>query len=258
MKENYKNKIILGDALKVLKNIPDNTAEIAFTSIPYNHKHLVRYDKKKNKYYHQKIYNKYEDNVGNYFDFMDTIVGELLRVTKHNVFFNIQFFLNNKLDIINLLHKYQKNVKDIIIWNKTQVSPSINPTQLSSQFEFIFVFSSEENCKSKPFNYAFFNNRKKGQWNTNVITGNNASQDKRKLGKELAHYGIFPEYLVKWILDRFTKKGDLIIDPCFGSGSVGVVAKKYGRNYLGIEIDESYVKFAKDRIKKTQSLSKWW
>ena len=251
---NYINEIITGNSLEILKTIPDNTVDVSLFSPPYNIKHLIRYDKKHNKYYHQKIYKDYKDDVNDYFNLLDTTIKETLRITKHNVFLNIQFLLGNKLDIVDLLYKHQKNIKDIIIWAKDNAQPAINKTQLSSQFEFIFVFSSEENCKSKPFNYAFFNNRKKGNINPNVIKGRNSSVE----GNKSMNFAVFPEYLVEWILKRFTKEKDLVLDPYFGSGTTGVVAKKMNRNYLGIEMDESYVKYAKDRIDKTLVYKKWW
>jgi len=227
-------------------------------SPPYNLKHLVRYDKKKDKYYHQKVYTEYKDEADDYFNLLDKSIEQLLRVTKHNVFFNIQMLLGNKLDIINILHKYQKNLKDVIVWHKTSAQPSINKTQLSSGFEFIFVFSNEENCKSKPFNYAFFNNRKKGEKNTNVIMGGSGSGDRVKLGSDAKNFAFFPEYLPEWIIKRFTKEGDLVLDCFSGLGTTAVVAKKLGRKYLGIEMDKTYVEFSEKRLKNTQAFKNWW
>jgi len=237
----------------------DDSIDITITSPPYNIEKLVRRAPfggrpGKGRHYHQKVYVKYDDKNESYYDFLDNLIGESIRVTKHNVFIIIQLLLGNKLDIINVLHKYQKNLKDIIIWNKKQFQPSVNPTQLSSQFEFILVFSKEKNCTSKPFKYAFFNNREKGQKNSNVITGNNAGNEKNKS----LNFAVFPEYLVQWILNKFSKEGDMVFDPCSGSGTTAVVSKKNNRNYLGFDIDKKYVDYAIDRLEKTPVNKGWW
>ena len=248
------DEIIIGDSIEELKKLPDNCVDISITSPPYNLKHLIRYDKKKNKYYHQLPYTKHKDDIEEYGEFINTIIGELIRVSRYNVFFNIQMLLGNKLDVIDMLYKYRENVKDVIVWHKKNAQPSINKTQLSSQFEFIFVFSKKENCTSKPFKRAFFNNRMKGQKNPNVIYGPNSGGS----GVKAMNFAVFPEYVVKWIVDRFTKEGDLILDPFMGSGTTGVVAKKHERHYLGIDIDETYVEFANKRIAETPVEQGWW
>lgn len=243
------------DCLEGMRAMEDNSVNISITSPPYNIKHLIRYDKKNNKYYHQKVYEKYKDDVDNYGQFISELVGEMIRVSKHYVFFNIQMLLGNKLDIINLLTKYKNNLKDVIIWNKTNVQPAINKTQLSSQFEFIFVFAKEEYCNSKPFEYAFFNNREKGQLNTNVITGKNASRE----ANDCRNFAVFPEYIPKWILEKFTKEGDVVLDPCSGSGTTAVVCKKYKRIPICFDIDQTYIDYAKKRLRNTEVYNnKWW
>jgi site-specific DNA-methyltransferase (adenine-specific) len=52
-----------------------------------------------------------------------------------------------------------------------------------------------------------------------------------------------------------TKEGDTVLDPFMGSGTTGVVAKKYGRNFIGIEIEPEYFNWAKKRIEKTICIS---
>jgi len=61
----------------------------------------------------------------------------------------------------------------------------------------------------------------------------------------------FPEKLVFQIIENFTKKNDLIIDPFMGSGTTGIVAKKTDRQFIGIEIDPAMYEIAKKRINNT-------
>ena len=60
-----------------------------------------------------------------------------------------------------------------------------------------------------------------------------------------------PEALVEPCILAGSKVNDLILDPFAGSGTVGVVAKKYGRKFIGIELNPSYAKIANDRLNET-------
>lgn len=85
LKKKIKNKGILinGDCLEVLKTIPDDTFDVAFTSPPYNRK---RNDK----------YTFYDDIIEDYFNFLVSFTNELLRVSKRHIFINIQKQYYNK------------------------------------------------------------------------------------------------------------------------------------------------------------------
>ena len=63
-----------------------------------------------------------------------------------------------------------------------------------------------------------------------------------------AHFAVFPKKLVEIPLKASTKIGDLVLDPFTGSGTTGVVAKEYGRSFIGVELEPEYVKMAQDRI----------
>jgi DNA modification methylase len=64
-----------------------------------------------------------------------------------------------------------------------------------------------------------------------------------------AHFAVMPEALVEPCIKAGTKVGDMTLDPFAGSGTVGVVAKKLRREFIGIELNPEYVKMAKERIK---------
>ena len=57
-----------------------------------------------------------------------------------------------------------------------------------------------------------------------------------------------PEYLLERIILASTKEGDYILDPFVGSGSTGVVAKRLGRRFIGIDAEKEYLKIAKKRL----------
>ena len=68
-----------------------------------------------------------------------------------------------------------------------------------------------------------------------------------------AHFAMFPEALIEPMILAGCPKDGLVLDPFFGAGTTGVVAKKLGRHYLGIELNEEYIKIAEKRIAGTQN-----
>jgi len=69
-----------------------------------------------------------------------------------------------------------------------------------------------------------------------------------------AHFATFPEEIPRTCILAGSKKGDTILDPFSGAGTTGVVARKLGREYIGIELNPRYTKLAEDRIWNVQPL----
>ncbi len=63
-----------------------------------------------------------------------------------------------------------------------------------------------------------------------------------------AHFAVFPEKLPEMCIKAGTKKGDTVLDPFFGSGTTGWVAQRLGRKWIGIELNEEYIKIAEKRF----------
>ena len=68
-----------------------------------------------------------------------------------------------------------------------------------------------------------------------------------------AHFAVFPEKLVERCLLATSRENDLVIDPFLGSGTTGVVSQKIGRQFVGIDLNESYCQMAKTRIEAIEA-----
>jgi DNA modification methylase len=66
------------------------------------------------------------------------------------------------------------------------------------------------------------------------------------------HSAAFPEELPAWFIKLFTKPGDVVLDPFIGSGSTAAAAVQLGRNYVGIDVSQEYVKLTQDRVSERQ------
>lgn len=69
-----------------------------------------------------------------------------------------------------------------------------------------------------------------------------------------AHFAVFPESLIETCIKAGCPQNGFVLDPFFGSGTVGVVARRLKRNYLGIELNVDYIKIAENRINNTLTI----
>lgn len=235
------------NCLDGLKQLKDNSIDLTITSPPYNMNLRIRNGKYCSRQIVKEFTTKYSggfnDNLpmDEYFEFHKNVILELLRVSKI-VFYNIQMLTGNKPALLKILGYFSEQIKDIIIWDKMTAQPAMGEKVLNSRFEFIIVFGDVP--ISRQFSKANF---QRG-------TLENLWQIKR--GKKLSklHGATFPQELVEKILVNFSKKGDTVLDPFSGIGTVGLSCQKLGRKFLGFEIDERYIKeFKSLLIKETKT-----
>jgi len=246
--DKFVNKIICGDSEKVLKELPENSIDLIFTSPPYN----FGLD-----------YNTAEDGFGwkKYFDKLFTVFDECIRVLKYGgrIIVNIQPLFSDYIPSHHVVSKFFMDRKLIwkgeIIWEKNNYnckytawgswkSPS-NP-YLKYTWEFLEIFAKGTLKKEGKRELADISAEEFKKW----VVGKWSIAPERNM-KKYGHPAMFPEELVARVLKLFSFKNDVILDPFNGVGSTTAVARKLGRRYLGIDVSEEYCKTAKDRIKET-------
>ena len=240
-------KLINDDCLDYMKTMEDNSVDLTFTSPPYNMnltfingKYIQRNDKK------HEFRNKYNNDMDNmtmeeYYQFNINVIDQLLRIS-NIVFYNIQPLTGNKLALWKLFGHYSENIKELFIWDKAHGIPAMNKGVVNSQYELIIIFD-KNNPQRRTFDKYNF---ERGQLN-------NVWKIKRQRSKLKGHGATFPTELCEKILENFTNENDIIFDPFMGSGTLGVVANKLNRKFIGIERDKEYYDFAVDRINNTQT-----
>jgi site-specific DNA-methyltransferase (cytosine-N4-specific) len=129
-----------------------------------------------------------------------------------------------------------------IIWNKNNGLPESVKDRPSRMHEYVFLFS-----KSK--HYFYDNEAVKeravdgGKRNCRSVWTINTEPLKE------AHFATFPQELVLRCMAAGSKEGSVVLDPFFGSGTVGVVSQILGRKFIGIELNSEYVDIAKGRLR---------
>lgn len=233
--------LMQGDCLERMKEIPDGSVDLVFTSPPYNMNLRIRNGKYVSRQIVKEIstkYHAYPDNLpmDDYFKLLDNIVSECLRVSDL-VFFNVQPLTGNKPALYKLMGKYHDKIKELVVWDKGHAQPAIGHGVLNSQFELILILQN-----SKPYSRAF------GGANFDRGTLSNLWHIKREPQPIKDLGAAFPMRLAEQVVSTFSNEGGVVLDPFMGSGTTGVACMNTGRRFIGIELDSYYFEAAKDRI----------
>ncbi len=245
----YTDKIVVGDSKDVLKNIPDNSVDLIFTSPPYNFG--LEYAENQDAHYWEA-----------YFEQLFSVFEECIRVTKYGgrIIVNVQPLFSDYIPSHHLISNFfiQKKLiwKGEVLWEKNNYnckytawgswkSPS-NP-YLKYTWEFLEIFCKGEMKKPGSKDDIDINAEEFKKW----VVAKWSIAPERKMG-EYGHPAMFPEELAERVLKLFSYRGDVVLDPFNGSGTTTTVAARTGRRYLGIDISEEYCKTAERRLESVQ------
>lgn len=128
-----------------------------------------------------------------------------------------------------------------IIWNKPNAMPESVRDRPTRSHEYLFMFTKSEKyfynstaVKEKAESGKLRNRRSVWNVNTRPFPG--------------AHFATFPPELIRPCVLASSEPGDFILDPFFGSGTVGVVCEEEGRQYVGVELNPEYTEIAIERL----------
>jgi len=128
-----------------------------------------------------------------------------------------------------------------IIWNKPNCQPESVKDRPTRSHEYIFLLS-----KSEKYYYDF--QAIKELANNGVLKNRRSVWNINTNGFKGAHFAVFPPELVKLCMLAGSKQNSLVIDPFFGSGTVGIVSDALERNCVGVELNPDFIKIAMERI----------
>lgn len=250
MTEENLNKIILGDCISELKKIPAKSVDMVFADPPYNlqlNNKLIRPDNTTVDAVDD-YWDKFE-SMSSYDDFCFKWLSEVRRVLKDNGTVWVIGSYHNIFRVGTILQNLGFWILNDISWIKSNPMPNFKGTRFTNAHETLLWCS--KSTKSKyTFNYEAMKALNDGlqmrsDWNLPICTGGERIKDEN--GNKL-HSTQKPEALLYRVILSSTNVGDVILDPFFGTGTTGAVAKKLGRDFIGIEQDKKYVKGASERI----------
>ena len=241
--KDFENKVIEGDVLEVMKQIPDNSIHLAITSPPYNV---------------GKDYDNHNDkmNYQEYLDWLNEVWKETQRILVPGGRFclniaptGIKDFVPIHHDFTNQLRKLGMKFRTEIIWYKQTMlkrtawgswkSPA-NPHIVPS-WEYVLVFSKngdrlQGNPKDADITAEEFKKFSDGFWEI--------QPERQRNG----HPAPFPEDLIYRLMKFYSYKDNVVLDMFGGTGTVAVVSHKNNRKFIHIDISKEYCKTAQNRL----------
>jgi len=169
----------------------------------------------------------------------------MLRVSKI-VIYNFQIVTGSKEAFFKMIGKYNKEIKDIIVWDKKRCLPASREGILNAGYELILVMEGDKHLgrtiKNATFKRCGLDNILRIERKKTIINGEK-------------HNAVYPELLCDILIKSFSNKGDLVYDPFSGTGTTQKVSKTVGRSYLGSEIDKKYCDLIEQRLSEMDGLS---
>jgi modification methylase len=245
------NVIYGGDCVEVMNSLPEGSVDLIFADPPYNLQlggDLQRPD------------NSRVDGVDDAWDQFDDFAAydkfsrawltAARRILKDSGSLWVIGSYHNIFRVGTALQDIGYWVLNDVIWRKTNPMPNFRGTRFTNAHETLIWCAKSKEARYT-FNYDAMKNLNEGlqmrsDWSLPLCTG--AERLKGAEGSKL-HPTQKPESLLYRIMLAATKTGDVVLDPFFGTGTTGAVAKQMGRSYIGIERDETYIKGARERLK---------
>ncbi len=137
-----------------------------------------------------------------------------------------------------------------VIWRKTNPMPNFRGRRFTNAHETLIWATKNPRAESYTFNYEAMKAlndelQMRSDWTLPICAGHERLKD---ADGQKAHSTQKPESLLHRVIVASTKPGDVILDPFFGSGTTGAVAKRLGRHFIGIEREKTYADVARARI----------
>ncbi|KFB10736.1 site-specific DNA-methyltransferase [Nitratireductor basaltis] len=243
--------ILKGDCIAVLDRLPEKSVDVIFADPPYNLQlggDLHRPDQSKVDAVDD-AWDQFES-----FQAYDAFTRAWLlaakRVLKPNGTIWVIGSYHNIFRVGATMQDLGYWLLNDVVWRKTNPMPNFRGRRFQNAHETMIWASRDKDAKNYTFNYesmkaANEDVQMRSDWLFPICTG--AERLKDENGKKV-HPTQKPEALLARVMLASTKPGDVVLDPFFGSGTTGAVAKRLGRHFVGVERDQTYIDAAHERI----------
>lgn len=250
MASKFINQLICGDNLEIMKQMTPNSVDLIFADPPY-YMNLQKQLLRPNGDHFEGVNDAWDQfaSLTDYDNKAKEWISECLRILKPNGSFWVIGSFHNLHRIGTILQDFGAWIINEIVWEKTNPVPNFAGTRFVNAQETLLWVVKNKKAKYQ-FNYKtmkFINGGKqmKSVWQFPICSGNERLKD--SFGKKV-HSTQKPIALLERIILATTKYGDLVLDPFSGSATSAHAAKKWGRKFIGIEIDPTYHQAALTRI----------
>ncbi len=239
-----------GDALDILWSLPEKSVDLVFADPPYNLQipgTLLRPN-------HSRVdgvdaaWDKFDDFAA-YDAFTRRWLSGCRHVLKDTGTLWVMGSYHNIYRVGTALMDLDYWILNEVVWVKNNPMPNFRGVRLTNAHETLIWAKKSRDQKRYTFNYQalkLLNDDKqmRSDWRLPICTGT----ERLKKDGVKAHATQKPEALLQRIILGCTNPGDIILDPFFGTGTTGAVAKRLQRHYIGIEQEPAYIELAEARL----------
>jgi modification methylase len=251
------NQILIGDCVERLEHLPAECVDLVFADPPYNLQlegALSRPD--------QSVVDGVDDawdkfsSFSDYDSFTRAWLTAARRVMKPDATIFVIGSYHNIFRVGTILQDLGFWILNDIVWRKANPMPNFRGRRFTNAHETMIWASKGAEAKSYTFNYEALKAgnedcQMRSDWFLPICTG--GERLKNDDGGKV-HPTQKPEALLARVILSASHAGDLVLDPFFGSGTTGAVAKRLGRSFIGVERDLAYAKAARSRIAEVTPL----
>ena len=244
-----RNQILSGDCIAAMNALPAGSVDMIFADPPYNLQLSGDLHRPNN----SRVAGVEDDwdkfaSFADYDNFTREWLGAARRILKDSGSLWVIGSYHNIFRVGATLQDLGYWILNDVIWRKTNPMPNFRGKRFTNAHETMIWCAREESAKPT-FNYQAMKALNDGiqmrsDWLFPICSGG----ERLKIDGRKAHPTQKPEALLHRVLLAATNPGDLVLDPFFGSGTTGAVAKRLGRDWIGIEREADYVDIARRRI----------
>ena len=252
-----RNTIQSGDCIELMGKLATESVDLVFADPPYNLQlanKLTRPD--------QSVVDAVDDDWDKFADFSayDAFtrgwLAEARRVMKPTATIFVIGSYHNIFRVGAIMQDLGFWILNDIVWRKTNPMPNFRGRRFTNAHETMIWAAREPSAKAYTFNYealkaANEDCQVRSDWLFPICTG--AERLKDQSGRK-THPTQKPEALLARVILAASNAGDLVLDPFFGAGTTGAVAKRLQRDFIGLEREAAYVAAARARIAAVEAL----
>ncbi|HVL21705.1 MAG TPA: site-specific DNA-methyltransferase [Amaricoccus sp.] len=252
------DEVLIGDCIAALERLPPDSVDLVFADPPYNlqlEQALMRPD--------HSLVDAVDDawdkfaSFAHYDDFTRAWLLACRRVMKKNATLWVIGSYHNIFRVGSTLQDLGFWILNDIVWRKANPMPNFRGKRFTNAHETLIWAAKGADAKGYTFHYEALKAgnddvQMRSDWLFPLCTGEERLKD--AAGRKV-HPTQKPEALLARVLLAASRPGDVVLDPFFGSGTTGAVAKRLGRSFIGVERDRTYAAAALRRIAAVEPLA---
>lgn len=248
------DQILQGDCIEILQSLPEKSIDLIFADPPYNlqltqdlwRPNMTKVDAVDEAWDQFQSFEEYDHFTRRWLD-------ASRRVLKDSGTIWVIGSYHNIYRVGSILQDLGFWILNDVVWVKSNPMPNFRGVRFTNAHESL-IWAQKDKRARYTFNYQDMKAlnddlQMRSDWNLPLCTG----AERVRINGQKVHPTQKPESLLYRVILSSSNPGDVVLDPFFGTGTTGAVAKKLHRHWIGIEQEEEYVRVAQERLNGIQA-----